>query len=65
MVISHILPLALLIVLWWIGIWGLVETIIHIYIRGSTLRALCVYVSMIVLVLFVVHMNTKIVDYFV
>ena len=65
MVIYDILPLALLIILWWIGVWGLVETLIHLYIRGSTQRAIFVYMSMILLVLVVVYVNPKMVDYFV
>ena len=64
MLIYHILPLTLLIILW-IGVWGLVETLIHLYIRGSTQKALFIYMSMIILVLAVVYVNPKMVDYFV
>jgi len=60
----NILPLALLVVIWWIGVWGLIETLIHQYIRGSTAKAILVYSSMIALVVGVVSLNPKMVDYF-
>ena len=62
---SEILLLGLLIVIWWIGIWGVVETLIHLYIRGNTARALFVYSSMIMIVLFYVYLNPTLIDYFV
>ena len=60
----NILPLALLIVIWWVGVWGLIETIIHQYIRGSPAKAIMIYSSMIALVIGVVYLNPKIIDYF-
>ena len=53
---------ALLLVIWWIGIWGLVETIIHQYIRGSFVKAICVYSSLILVVLFSVWINPDMVE---
>ena len=65
MELNKILPLALLIILWWVGVWGFVETIIHMYIRGSNMKALFIYGSMILIVLVIINMNPKMVDYFV
>jgi len=52
----HILFIAFIIVLWWIGIWGLVETLIHHYvIDGSVTRAVATYSFIILFVLLIAH----------
>ena len=62
---GQILLISLLIVVWWIGSWGIIETIIHQYIRGSTSKALFVYGSMIIFVVLVVYLNPTIVEHLI
>jgi hypothetical protein len=62
---GKILMISFLIVIWWIGSWGIVETLIHQYIRGSTTKALWVYGSMIVFVITVVYFNPHVIDHFI
>ena len=62
---GKILLISFLIVIWWIGSWGIVETLIHQYIRGSTMKALWVYGSMILFVITVVYFNPQIIDHFI
>lgn len=61
----EILLIALLVVLWWIGVWGLVETLLHIFIKGSTQKAILVYSSLIATVLLVVWAKPHILEHFV
>lgn len=43
---SHFFWVALLIILWWVGVWGFVDTLLHSVIRGSTQMALLLYGSL-------------------
>ena len=53
------LQASLLNIIWWIGIWGLADTVIHIFFKGATLMELGVYVGMIGFVLFVVFLDPR------
>jgi len=58
------LLVSLLIILWWIGIWGFVETIVHQYIKGDPIRALIVYSSIMAFVIVVVKIHPSILEKF-
>ena len=62
---ADIVFIALLIVLWWIGVWGLIETLLHIFIKGSTSKALIVYSSLIATVLLLVLANPQLVEHLI
>jgi hypothetical protein len=53
-----------LIVFWWIGCWGLVETFIQPLIQGSSVKALVVYGGMIVTVILIVMANPALLEKF-
>ena len=57
----EIILISLLIVLWWIGLWGLIETILHQYIKTYPIF---VYSSMIILVLAIVYFNPTLLEHF-
>ena len=60
----NIYLLPLIVIVWWIGVWGIVETLIQLYIRNSTARSIFVYGLMVVSVTLAVYMNPHFVDYF-
>jgi hypothetical protein len=62
---SDILFIALLLVLWWIGVWGLIETLLHTFIRGSTQKAILVYSSLIATVILIVWAKPQLLEHFV
>ena len=62
---SNILFIALLLVLWWIGIWGLVETLLHQFIKGSVAKAIFVYSSLIATVLVIVWLKPQLLEHFI
>lgn len=46
-----------LIIIWWIGIWGTADTIIHLVFKGQTFMELGVYLFMIAFVLAVIFVH--------
>ena len=60
-----ILLIALLLVLWWIGVWGLIDTLLHQFIRGSTQKAIVVYGAIIALVIIIVWSKPELLEHFI
>ena len=57
-----ILLTGLLIVIWWIGIWGLIETLLADLIKTNPLA---VYGSMVAFVLIVVWVKPSLLEHFI
>ncbi len=47
---------SIIIIIWWIGIWGAADTIIHLVFKGETMMELGIYITMISFVLFMVYL---------
>jgi hypothetical protein len=41
----QVVGLSLLIILWWVGIWGCIETLVHGFAKNPA-QAFCVYFSL-------------------
>jgi hypothetical protein len=63
--VTNILLIAFLVVLWWIGVWGFVETLLHQVIKGSASKALLIYSSLIATVLVIVYMKPDLLEHFI
>ena len=57
-----ILLIGLLVVIWWIGVWGLIETVLADLIKTNPLA---VYGSMVVFVIIVVLVNPSLLEHFI
>ena len=57
-----VFPLALIIVIWWIGVWGLIETIIQPFIKNSYWAAIGVYGAMIAIVILIVYLYPQVLE---
>lgn len=55
---------ALLIVLWWVGVWGFVDTLLHLFIKGSPKVALLVYGTLAVVVAIILYRSPQLREYF-
>ncbi len=55
---------ALLIVLWWVAVWGFVDTLLHLFIKGSPQVALLVYGTLGVLVAIILYRSPQLREYF-
>ena len=54
---------SLITVLWWIGIWGLTETIVGFLVKESLILRLGIFLSMIALVFFLILIRPELVEY--
>ena len=57
-----ILLIGLLVVIWWMGVWGFLDTVLQPWIKNSPLT---VYGSMILLVLLVVWARPGLLEHFI
>lgn len=57
-----VFPLALLIVFWWIGMWGLIETVIQPFIKNNYWSAIAIYGAMIAVVLLIVSVYPMVLE---
>jgi hypothetical protein len=53
---------SLLLILWWIGVWGIADTVIHLVFKGETMKELGVYIFFVVTVLAFVFLNPDFIE---
>ena len=53
---------SVLLIFWWIGVWGITDTVIHMVFKGHTMKELGVYIGLVSLVLFVIFVNPEFLD---
>lgn len=56
----YLVAISLLIVLWWIAVWGLIDICLHRFIKNKPYNAICIYIGIIVFVLLIVYLNPDI-----
>jgi hypothetical protein len=61
----NILLLSVFIILWWIAIWGLIETLLSLYIKNSREKAILVYGSLSALLLAIAYSYPELAEHFV
>lgn len=54
---------SVLLIFWWIGIWGIADTVIHTVFQGSTIKELGVYIFFVVSVLLAIYMYPEIAEH--
>lgn len=55
---------SIILIIWWIGVWGIADTVIHMLFKGETMKELGVYIFFVVTVLTIVFVNPEIIDRF-
>lgn len=53
---------SLLLIFWWIGVWGIADTVIHLAFKGHTMKELGVYIFFVVTVLLVIFLHPELMD---
>lgn len=53
---------SVILILWWVGIWGIADTVIHLVFKGETMKELGVYIFFVVTVLVLVFINPELLD---
>lgn len=57
-----VILIALIILIWWLGVWGLIETIIQPFIKNNYWAAIGVYGAMISSVLVIMYLHPKVLE---
>ena len=57
-----VILIALIILIWWLGVWGLIETIIQPFIKNNYWAAIGVYGAMISSVLVIIYLQPKVLE---
>ena len=55
---------SVVLIMWWIGVWGIADTVIHMVFQGETMKELGVYIFLVVSVLFLVFVHPELIDRF-
>lgn len=55
---------SLILIIWWIGVWGIADTVIHLVFKGHTMKELGVYIFFVVSVLAIVFLHPEIIERF-
>lgn len=53
---------SVILIIWWIGVWGIADTIIHLVFQGETMKELGVYIFFVTLVLFIIFLHPEIIE---
>jgi hypothetical protein len=53
---------SLILILWWVGVWGIADTVIHLVFKGHTMKELGVYLFLVSSVLFLVYVHPEFID---
>jgi hypothetical protein len=55
---------ALLIILWWVAVWGFIDTFLHLFIKGSPQTALLIYGTLALVVGLILYRSPQLREYF-
>lgn len=53
---------SVILILWWIGVWGIADTVIHLVFKGETMKELGVYIFFVVTVLSLVFVHPELLE---
>ena len=59
-----VLVLSFILVLWWVGVWGLCETAISAYAKGNAVKQCIAYGTLIIVVLGYILVNPEVIERF-
>lgn len=62
---QEILTIAFVIVLFWIGIWGLFDTLLQQFIKGSVWNAVGIYGGLVAIVFLIVQARPQFLEHFI
>jgi hypothetical protein len=58
------IALGFLIVLWWVGVWGIIETLVQHVVKGSVKKALFIYGMIVAFVIIIINHNPGLLEHF-
>ena len=60
----RLLLIGFLVVLWWVGVWNIIEMIVEDIAKGSASKAFIIYASMVGFVVAIVFFNPNLLEHF-
>ena len=61
---KKVLAIGFLVVLWWVGLWGIIELAVQNFSKGSSTKAFFAYVTMVLFVILIVYLNPTVLEHF-
>jgi hypothetical protein len=53
---------SIVLILWWVGVWGIADTLIHMVFKGETMKELGIYIFFVATVLVLVFVNPELLE---
>ena len=53
---------SVILILWWIGVWGIADTLIHMVFKGETMKELGVYIFFVTIVLVIIFVHPELLE---
>ena len=53
---------SIVLILWWVGVWGIADTLIHMVFKGESMKELGVYIFFVATVLVLVFVNPEVLE---
>ncbi len=53
-----------IVILWWVGIWGLSETVMSYFVKNSLVSRFAIYTGLLLVVLFAIWSEPDIIEHF-
>lgn len=53
---------SVILIIWWIGVWGIADTVIHLVFQGETMKELGVYIFFVTAVLLIIFVHPELLE---
>ena len=62
---KKVLAIGFLVVLWWVGLWGIIELAVQNFSKGSSTKAFFAYALMVLFVIMIIYLNPTVLEHFI
>jgi len=62
---KNVFAIGFLVVLWWVGLWGIIELAVQNFSKGSSIKAFFAYALMVLFVIMIIYLNPTILEHFI
>ena len=61
---KKVFAIGFLVVLWWVGLWGMIELAVQNFSKGSSTKAFFVYAALVLFVIMIIYLNPTVLEHF-
>lgn len=61
---KKVLAIGFLVVLWWVGLWGIIELAVQNFSKGSSTKAFFAYAAMVLFVILILYLKPTTIEHF-